>query len=48
MSVPFFNGQLACRLPLLLTASGKVQKLVLREQTIKAFGLEEVTKTKTA
>ena len=31
-----------------LTASGKVQKFVLREQAIKALGLEEVAKTKTA
>jgi fatty-acyl-CoA synthase len=31
-----------------LTASGKVQKFVLREQAIKALRLEEVAKTKTA
>jgi len=31
-----------------ITASGKVQKFVLREQAIKAFGLEEVAKIKTA
>ncbi len=31
-----------------LTASGKVQKFVLREQAIKTLGLEEVAKTKTA
>ena len=31
-----------------LTASGKVQKFVLREQAIKELGLEEVAKTKTA
>jgi fatty-acyl-CoA synthase len=31
-----------------LTASGKVQKFVLREQAIKALGLEEVAKIKTA
>ena len=31
-----------------MTASGKVQKFVLREQAIKALGLEEVAKTKTA
>ncbi len=31
-----------------LTGSGKVQKFVLREQAIKALGLEEVAKTKTA
>jgi fatty-acyl-CoA synthase len=31
-----------------LTASGKVQKFVLREQAIKVLGLEEVAKTKTA
>jgi fatty-acyl-CoA synthase len=31
-----------------LTASGKVQKFVLREQAIKALGLEEVGKIKTA
>jgi fatty-acyl-CoA synthase len=31
-----------------MTASGKVQKFVLREQAIKTLGLEEVAKTKTA
>jgi fatty-acyl-CoA synthase len=31
-----------------LTASGKVQKFVLRERAIKALGLEEVAKIKTA
>jgi fatty-acyl-CoA synthase len=31
-----------------MTASGKVQKFVLREQAIKALGLEEAAKTKTA
>ncbi len=31
-----------------LTASGKVQKFVLREKAIKVLGLEEVAKTKTA
>jgi fatty-acyl-CoA synthase len=31
-----------------LTASGKVQKFVLREQAIRDLGLEEVAKTKTA
>jgi fatty-acyl-CoA synthase len=31
-----------------LTASGKVQKFVLREQAITTLGLEEVAKTKTA
>src|SRR5579863_143958 len=31
-----------------MTASGKVQKFVLREQAIKALGLEEVAKTRTA
>jgi fatty-acyl-CoA synthase len=31
-----------------MTASGKVQKFVLRENAIKALGLEEVTQTKTA
>ncbi|GHO83452.1 hypothetical protein KSZ_14580 [Dictyobacter formicarum] len=31
-----------------LTASGKVQKFVLREQAIKVLGLEQVAKTKTA
>jgi fatty-acyl-CoA synthase len=31
-----------------MTASGKVQKFVLREQAIKSLGLEEVAKTKTA
>jgi fatty-acyl-CoA synthase len=31
-----------------LTASGKVQKFVLRERAIKTLGLEEVAKTKTA
>ncbi|GHO56005.1 hypothetical protein KSB_44800 [Ktedonobacter robiniae] len=31
-----------------LTASGKVQKFVLREQAIAALGLEEAAKTKTA
>jgi fatty-acyl-CoA synthase len=31
-----------------LTASGKVQKFVLREQAIKALGLEEASKIKTA
>ena len=31
-----------------LTASGKVQKFVLREQAIKALGLEDVAKIKTA
>lgn len=30
-----------------MTASGKVQKFVLRKQAIKAFGLEEVAKIKT-
>jgi len=31
-----------------LTASGKVQKFVLRERAIKALGLEEAAKIKTA
>ena len=31
-----------------LTASGKVQKFVLREQAMRALGLQEVAKTKTA
>ncbi|HEY6543187.1 MAG TPA: AMP-binding protein [Ktedonobacteraceae bacterium] len=31
-----------------MTASGKVQKFVLREQAIKTLGLEEAAKTKTA
>lgn len=31
-----------------LTASGKVQKFVLREQAIKTLGLEDVAKIKTA
>ena len=31
-----------------MTASGKVQKFVLRQQAIKALGLEEATKVKTA
>ena len=31
-----------------LTASGKVQKFILREQAVKTLGLEEVAKTKTA
>ena len=31
-----------------MTASGKVQKFVLREQAIETLGLEEVAKTKTA
>ena len=31
-----------------LTASGKVQKFVLRKQAIKALGLEETAKIKTA
>jgi fatty-acyl-CoA synthase len=31
-----------------MTASGKVQKFVLRENAIKALGLEEAAKTKTA
>ena len=31
-----------------LTASGKVQKFVLREQAINTLGLEEVAKIKTA
>ncbi len=31
-----------------MTASGKVQKFLLREQAIKVLGLEEVAKTKTA
>jgi len=31
-----------------LTASGKVQKFVLREQAIKTLGLEEIAKIKTA
>ncbi|HXZ04763.1 MAG TPA: hypothetical protein VEH81_08005 [Ktedonobacteraceae bacterium] len=31
-----------------MTASGKVQKFVLREQAIRVFGLEEIAKTKTA
>jgi fatty-acyl-CoA synthase len=31
-----------------LTASGKVQKFILREQAIRALGLEEVAKSKTA
>ncbi len=31
-----------------MTESGKVQKFVLREQALKAFGLEEVAKIKTA
>jgi fatty-acyl-CoA synthase len=31
-----------------MTASGKVQKFVLREQAIKVLALEEVAKTKTA
>jgi len=31
-----------------MTASGKVQKFVLREQAIRVFWLEEIAKTKTA
>ncbi len=31
-----------------LTASGKVQKFVLRERAIKALGLEDISKIKTA
>jgi fatty-acyl-CoA synthase len=31
-----------------MTASGKVQKFVLREDAIKALGLEDVAKTRTA
>jgi len=31
-----------------LTASGKVQKFVLREQAIKTLGLEDIAKIKTA
>ena len=31
-----------------LTASGKVQKFVLRERAIKALGLEDVAKIRTA
>ena len=31
-----------------MTASGKVQKFVLRERAIKALGLEEVAKIRTA
>jgi fatty-acyl-CoA synthase len=31
-----------------MTASGKVQKFILRENAIKALGLEEITKTRTA
>jgi fatty-acyl-CoA synthase len=31
-----------------MTASGKVQKFVLREQAIKTLGLEDVAKTRTA
>jgi fatty-acyl-CoA synthase len=31
-----------------LTASGKVQKFVLRQNAIKAFGLEEAANIKTA
>src|SRR5437660_5701007 len=31
-----------------MTASGKVQKFVLREQAIKRLGLEEATRTRTA
>jgi hypothetical protein len=31
-----------------LTASGKVQKFVLREHAIKALGLEEVARIRTA
>jgi fatty-acyl-CoA synthase len=31
-----------------MTASGKVQKFVLRQQAIKALGLEEAVKVKTA
>ena len=31
-----------------MTASGKVQKFVLREQAIKSLGLEDVAKIKTA
>jgi hypothetical protein len=31
-----------------MTASGKVQKFVLREQAIKVLGLEDVAKTRTA
>jgi fatty-acyl-CoA synthase len=31
-----------------LTASGKVQKFVLRERAIKALGLEEVARIRTA
>jgi hypothetical protein len=33
---------------LLDTASGKVQKFVLREQAIKVLGLEDIAKMKTA
>ncbi len=31
-----------------MTASGKVQKFVLRERAIKALGLEDVAKIRTA
>jgi fatty-acyl-CoA synthase len=31
-----------------MTASGKVQKFVLREQAIKTLGLEQVTQMRTA
>jgi fatty-acyl-CoA synthase len=31
-----------------MTASGKVQKFVLRQQAIRELGLEEATKIKTA
>jgi hypothetical protein len=31
-----------------MTASGKVQKFVLREQAIETLGLQEVAKTRTA
>jgi len=31
-----------------MTASGKVQKFILRENAIKALGLEEVAQVKTA
>jgi len=31
-----------------MTASGKVQKFVLRENAVKALGLTEVARTKTA
>ncbi len=31
-----------------MTASGKVQKFVLREQAIRVLGLEDIAKMKTA